>query len=186
MYRIAFWASVLGLLAFIFDFGFSQTILAQQIIDAFYFVVIALGLISTFKRFIESPILFDRKVAIFDIILVFYTPLIFFMYLILGVAFKNDLILENPHWVVLAGMLAFNREFSKQKLNLNRTYFNLAQVFILSFLTTIQKKEVKTAVGKTRQEERVQGVASANTILNEHDILVIYGANKDLRKFTNQ
>ncbi|TVZ59898.1 hypothetical protein NA63_2440 [Flavobacteriaceae bacterium MAR_2010_105] len=186
MYRIAFWASVLGLLAFIFDFGFSQTILAQQIIDAFYFVVIALGLISTFKRYIESPILFNRKVAIFDIISVFYTLYIFYMYLFVGEAFKTDLILENPLWVVLAVLLSFIREFSEQKINLNRTYFNLAQVFILSFLKTIQKKEVKTAFGKTRQEERVQGVASANTILNEHDILVIYDANKDLRKFTNQ
>lgn len=53
-------------------------------------------------------------------------------------------------------------------------------------LTTIKKTEVKSIVGKTRKEERVQGVASPNTVLDANDILVIYGANKDLRKFTNQ
>jgi Trk-type K+ transport system membrane component len=59
------------------------------------------------------------------------------MYLFIGEAFKTDLILENPLWVVLAVVLSFLREFSEQKLNLNRTYFNPAQIFILSFLTII-------------------------------------------------
>ncbi|OMP31228.1 MULTISPECIES: TrkA family potassium uptake protein [Mangrovimonas] len=53
-------------------------------------------------------------------------------------------------------------------------------------LTTIKKTEVKSVVGKTRNEDRVQGVASPDTVLGEHDILVIYGANRDLRNFTNQ
>lgn len=133
----AFWASVLGILAFIFDFGFSQNVLIQQIIDAFYFIVIVLGLISTFTRYFENPNLFKRKVAVFDIISVIYTLYIFYMYLFVGEAFKTDLILENPLWVVLAVILTFIREFSEQKLNLNRTYFNPAQIFILSFLTII-------------------------------------------------
>lgn len=137
LYRIAFWASVLGMFAFIFDFGFSQAVLAQQIIDAFYFVVIALGLISTFARYYEKKQLLKRKVAVFDFISVAYTLYIFYMYLFIGEAFKTDLILENPIWVVLAVILSFIREFSEQKLNLNRTYFNPAQIFILSFLTII-------------------------------------------------
>lgn len=137
LYRTAFWASVLGIFAFIFDFGFSQATLIQQIIDGLYFVVIALGLISIFARYYENPNLFKRKVAIFDIISVAYTLYIFYMYLFVGEAFKTDLILENPLWVVLAVILSFFREFSVQKLNLNRTYFNPAQIFILSFLTII-------------------------------------------------
>ncbi|WP_339661784.1 TrkA family potassium uptake protein [uncultured Polaribacter sp.] len=52
-------------------------------------------------------------------------------------------------------------------------------------LTTIKKTEVKSAVGKTRNEEKVQGVASSNTVLNANDILVVFGHNKDLRNFTN-
>ena len=137
LYITAFWASVLGMFAFIFDFGFSQTMLVQQIIDAFYFVVIALGLSSTFARYYERPLLLKRKVAIFDVISVAYTLYIFYMYLFVGEAFKTDLILENPLWVVLAVILSFIREFSEQKLNLSRTYFNPAQLFILSFLTII-------------------------------------------------
>lgn len=61
-----------------------------------------------------------------------------------------------------------------------RTKYNLLA------LTTIKKKEVTSVVGKTRSEDSVQGVASANTVLNANDILVIYGANKDLQNFTNQ
>lgn len=137
LYRTAFWASVLGIFAFIFDFGFSKATLIQQIIDGFYFIVIALGLIATFARYFENPNLLKRKVAVFDIISVAYTLYIFYMYLFVGEAFKTDLILENPIWVVLAVILTFIREFSEQKLNLNRTYFNPAQIFILSFLTII-------------------------------------------------
>jgi Trk-type K+ transport system membrane component len=137
LHRTAFWLSVLGMLAFIFDFGFTQTILIQQIIDGFYFVVIALGLISTFARYVENPLLFKRQVTVFDVISVVYTLYIFYMYLFVGEAFKTDLILENPLWVVLAVILTFIREFSEQKINLNRTYFNPAQIFILSFLTII-------------------------------------------------
>lgn len=61
-----------------------------------------------------------------------------------------------------------------------RTKYNLLA------LTTIKKTEVTSVVGKTRSEDSVQGVASANTVLNANDIIVIYGANKDLQNFTNQ
>src|SRR5690606_11209972 len=39
--------------------------------------------------------------------------------------------------VVSAVILSFIREFSERKLNLSRTYFNPAQIFILSFLIII-------------------------------------------------
>lgn len=119
LYKTAFWASVIGMLAFIFDFGFSKHIVLQQLIDAFYFIVIFLSLLSTFARYFENTALLKRKVAIFDIISVLYTLYIFYMYLFVGEAFKTDLILENPVWVVVAVILSFVREFSEQKLNLN-------------------------------------------------------------------
>jgi trk system potassium uptake protein TrkA len=53
-------------------------------------------------------------------------------------------------------------------------------------LTTIKKTEVKSILGKSRNEEKVQGVASPDTVLEKDDILVIYGSNKDLQHFTNQ
>lgn len=62
----------------------------------------------------------------------------------------------------------------------------LRSKYNLLALTTIKKTEVTSVVGKTRNEESVQGVASPNTVLNANDIIVIYGANKDLQNFTNQ
>ena len=62
----------------------------------------------------------------------------------------------------------------------------LKSKYNLLALTVIKQTEVKTSVGKTRKEDQVQGVASSSTILNTNDILVVYGANKDLRNFTNQ
>ncbi len=53
-------------------------------------------------------------------------------------------------------------------------------------LTTIKKTEVKSILGKSRNEEKVQGVASPDTVLEKDDILVVYGSNKDLQNFTNQ
>ncbi|SDB26917.1 Trk-type K+ transport system, membrane component [Flavobacteriaceae bacterium MAR_2010_188] len=137
LYKVAFFASVLGICAFIFDYGFSKAIYIQQLIDAFYFVVITLGLLSTFARYYERPILFKLKTALFDVVSVVYTLYIFYMYLFVGEAFQTDLILENPLWVVLAVILTFIREFSELKLNLYRTYFNPAQLFILSFMTLV-------------------------------------------------
>lgn len=66
-----------------------------------------------------------------------------------------------------------------REIQLRRNYNILA-------LTTIKKTEIKSVVGKTRNEDQVQGVASPDTVLDKNDILVIYGSNKDLRKFTNQ
>ena len=66
-----------------------------------------------------------------------------------------------------------------REIQLRRRYNILA-------LTTIRKTEIKSIVGKTRNEDRVQGVASPDTVLEENDLLVIYGSNKDLMGFTNQ
>ena len=137
LFNIAFWASLCGMFAFIFDFGFSHVIKVQQLIDAFYFIVIAIGLLATFARYFGNMQLLRRKAAIFDIISVAFTLYIFYVYLFVGEAFKTDLILENPFWVVLAVILSFIREFSERKLNLSRTYFNPAQIFILSILIII-------------------------------------------------
>ncbi|MGW8123572.1 potassium channel family protein [Roseivirga echinicomitans] len=58
--------------------------------------------------------------------------------------------------------------------------------FNLLILTTIKKVEVKSTLGKNRTESRVQGVATPDLILAKEDILVLYGANKDLEKFLKQ
>lgn len=60
------------------------------------------------------------------------------------------------------------------------------RLFNLLVLTVIRKVEVKSVLGKTKTELEVQGVASADNILEEGDILVLYGSNKDLQIFLKQ
>lgn len=86
-----------------------------------------------------------------------------------------------------------NEEYSIIEINVpnkfvGKTIFEieLRAKYNLLALTTIRKTEVESIVGKSRNENKVQGVISPNTILEKEDILVVYGANKDLRKFTNQ
>lgn len=58
--------------------------------------------------------------------------------------------------------------------------------FNLLVLTIIKKVEVNSIVGKSKTEAQIQGVASADNILEPNDILVLYGSNKDLQIFLKQ
>lgn len=86
-----------------------------------------------------------------------------------------------------------NDDFSIIEINIPEKYIGktireiqLRRKYNILALTTIKKTEVKSVVGKTHNVDKVQGVASPDTVLEEYDILVVYGANADLRKFTNQ
>ncbi|MGB3798178.1 MAG: potassium transporter TrkG [Lewinella sp.] len=137
LYRTALYTSLLGVAAFVVDFGFDQSRLAQQLVDGFYFLVIAIGLVSTFFRYFRNSELLQRRVFAFDLLSVLYTLYIFYMYLFVGTAFQTDLILENPVWVVAAVILTFFREFFSLRMELKQTYLNPAQLFIFSFLAII-------------------------------------------------
>ena len=56
----------------------------------------------------------------------------------------------------------------------------------LLVLTIIKKVTVTPILGSPKTENQVQGVASAEHILEEGDILVLYGSNKDLQHFLKQ
>lgn len=62
----------------------------------------------------------------------------------------------------------------------------IREKYKLLVLTTITNTEVKSVVGKTRRVTRVQGVASPNTRLKEADLLVVYGANRDIQSFLKE
>lgn len=53
-------------------------------------------------------------------------------------------------------------------------------------LTTIKRKEERNIIGVNRDVNQVQGVASPKTLLEENDIMVIYGANKDIKRLLNE
>lgn len=56
----------------------------------------------------------------------------------------------------------------------------------LVVLTTIKRSKTTNMLGIRKEENLVQGVASPKTVLEENDIMVIYGDNKDIRKLLNE
>jgi len=56
----------------------------------------------------------------------------------------------------------------------------------LLVLTTIKKIIVKSILGKSRTQNIAQGVATPDLVLEENDIIVLYGSNKDLQYFLKQ
>ncbi|MBO0340238.1 potassium channel family protein [Flagellimonas profundi] len=53
----------------------------------------------------------------------------------------------------------------------------------LLVLTTIANTEERAIIGKTRNVTKVRGVANPDSLLSEDDIIVVYGANMDIKKF---
>ena len=53
----------------------------------------------------------------------------------------------------------------------------------LLVLSTIKMTEQKNMIGITRKVKQVQEMASAKTVLNENDIMVLYGKTKDFEAF---
>jgi trk system potassium uptake protein TrkA len=53
-------------------------------------------------------------------------------------------------------------------------------------LTTIKKEIVKSILGRSKQEVKVQGVITSDFVMEKGNILVIFGSNKDLQKFINK
>ena len=136
-YRISFFISLIGLIAIISDFGFTQSDFSQILLDRFYFFILGFGLFSSFVRYAKKNAFIKRKVLIFDLLSIGFTVWIFYMYLFIGVPFETDQLLENPIWVKIAVLLTFIREFSELKINFKRTVLNPAQIFIVSFLIII-------------------------------------------------
>lgn len=58
---------------------------------------------------------------------------------------------------------------------------NIKKKYNLLVLTTIKSSQIKSNVGRSLKESKVQGVASADLILEKDDVLVVYGANKDIQ-----
>jgi len=56
----------------------------------------------------------------------------------------------------------------------------------LVVLTTIKKEERKNMLGGNKSVNLVQGVASPKTVLEENDIMVIYGDNKDIKELLKE
>lgn len=60
------------------------------------------------------------------------------------------------------------------------------QRFNLLILTTIKSSEVNSLLGKKLNKTTVQGLASPEMVLDQADIMVLCGSNKDLQRFLDQ
>ena len=85
-----------------------------------------------------------------------------------------------------------NEYFSIVEVKLPKQYENktveevqFRERYNLLVLTTLKNAYVDTEIGKTKTIIDVQSVATPQLLLERGDILVLYGANKDIRKFIN-
>jgi trk system potassium uptake protein len=63
---------------------------------------------------------------------------------------------------------------------------NLRNKYNISVLSTIKMVENKNLIGISRKIKQVQEVASAKTLLEEGDIMLLYGQLKDIQSFLNK
>ncbi len=136
-FKVAFLLSLAGIFVFIFDFGYNQNDLIQEIINGYYFIVLILGIIATALRYITLRKNIYNKVFIFDtasLLIIIYIILIHFFS---QEAHRHFTFLYNDNWLKFAILLTFIREFAEQKINYKRTLLNPAQLFIASFIGII-------------------------------------------------
>jgi trk system potassium uptake protein len=63
---------------------------------------------------------------------------------------------------------------------------DLRNKYNVSVLTTIKLVDEKNIIGISRKVKRVQDVASANTLLDDRDIMILYGKMSDIQSFLNR
>ncbi len=81
-------------------------------------------------------------------------------------------------------------DYSVVEVNLPQNYdgkilraIDLREQYNLLVLATISKTEIKSAIGKSRKINKIKGVTNPDDILDTDNILVVYGSNKDIKKF---
>ncbi len=90
----------------------------------------------------------------------------------------------------IAESFELNKEYSivevevpKKIIGKRLKEINFKENYNLLLLTSIKKKEVTNFVGTKAPISKVQGVATPDLLFEENDLLVIYGANKDIENF---
>lgn len=94
----------------------------------------------------------------------------------------------NLHGVV--DSFELNKEYSIIEAKIPRKYdgrvleeVGLKRDFNIIVLTTMEIRQEKNAIGSFTDVSKINDVASAQTVLRYGDIMVLYGHNKNLKKF---
>ncbi|MFO7673330.1 MAG: potassium transporter TrkG, partial [Lutibacter sp.] len=136
-FQITFLLSLIGLFVLITDFGYDQTDPIQELINGYYFLVLALGIIATAIRYITLKKNINDKVFIFDAVSLLIIIYIILIHFFSKEAHQHLSFLYNDNWLKFAILLTLIREFAEQKINYKRTLLNPAQLFIASFIGII-------------------------------------------------
>jgi len=94
----------------------------------------------------------------------------------------------NLHGVV--DSFELNKEFSIIETKIPKKYdgrvleeVGLKRDFNIIVLTTMEISQEKNEIGSYKEVPKINDVASAQTVLRYGDIMVLYGSNKNLKKF---
>ncbi|TRZ44315.1 TrkH family potassium uptake protein [Robertkochia solimangrovi] len=137
LYRLAFWISFLGIIAFVIDFGFSQSPGVQRIINAFYLIVLVIGLSSLVIRNLVRKMKLSSPVRVSDLFILIIILGVLYIHFIAEGVHHLHYILYDDNWIKFAIILIFIREFSELNVHFKRTYLNPAQLFLVSFISMI-------------------------------------------------
>ena len=135
--RFPFIISFISIVILIFDLGYNQNAQIQHIINKIYLITLFFGLVSPLLKDFFFRHNIGYKVWAFDIFSIFYVLTILLLNLNLLEHTPSFHFLKNHLFTYLAIFLVFIREFSSQKINLKKSIFNPAQLFIISFFMII-------------------------------------------------
>ncbi|WP_051907812.1 TrkH family potassium uptake protein [Flavimarina sp. Hel_I_48] len=137
IFRISFILSCFGLFFLIYDFGYAKTAFLQNLINGFYFLVIAAGIITTVLRYVLKRKDVRWNVIIFDLLSILVTVNVVLIHFFSHNAARHLSFLYDDNWIKYVILLTFIREFAEQKVSYKKTFLNPAQLFIVSFLGII-------------------------------------------------
>lgn len=138
VHRIAFAASIVGLIVLIGNFGFAQPSISHEILlYRFYCVVLIVGIVSTTFRYISDLSRLKRKVFVFDLLTISFTIILLYAHFVNSPAENWIAVFANKYLIDFSIFFTFIREFSEVRVNYKRTFLNPAQLFIASFLGII-------------------------------------------------
>lgn len=120
-----------ALTALIADYGFTLDKPVQTAIMVLYIFVLVIGVFYTVLKYIYHRKEFISGVLIFDLISVL------FVFYCLFKQMSTEGFSEITHWIRLAVILKFIREFTKAKFSYKRSFLNPAKLFIISFFGLI-------------------------------------------------
>ena len=130
--------SIIGVAVALLDSGFTLPMWLQHVFHIFYLAIIFSGFVVTAGRYIYSkkPLTLN-KVSVFDLLTSIAIVILLVAHFTDLIRFGMSVAVDGFVAIKIAVFVTFIREISDHDFNLNRTFLNPAQFFILSFLAVV-------------------------------------------------